>query len=165
MSADSPSPAEPTAQTAPESDSTVPDADALVADIEQALQDAQEATDQTAAQLDNQQASPADQGQTLPALTQAKLERMLSMKFPVIVKVAERPMPISAVLNLNLGSVVTFDKDAYQHIELMVNNETIGVGQAVKIGEKFGLRIVQIGEATDTIKTLGITDPNDPPEN
>jgi len=38
----------------------------------------------------------------------------------------------------------------------MVNNSTIGLGQAVKIGENFGLKITQIGPVEETIKSLGI---------
>ena len=64
-------------------------------------------------------------------------------------------MTVEDVLKISLGSIITFDKDAYQHIDLMVNNSVIGLGQPVKKGENFGLRITQIGEITDTIKSLG----------
>ena len=37
----------------------------------------------------------------------------------------------------------------------MVNNEVIGLGQPVKIGENFGLKITQVGDLSDTIKRLG----------
>lgn len=83
------------------------------------------------------------------------LDRILKMKIPVIVKVAEKQMTVADVLKLNLGSIIQFEKDAYQHVELMVNNSTIGLGQPVKIGENFGLRVMQMGEVTETIKLLG----------
>ena len=86
-----------------------------------------------------------------------KIERILSMKVPVIVKVAEKKIALGKVIRLNIGSIIQFDKDAYQHIELMVNNNTIGLGQPIKIGENFGLRITQIGDIADTIKSLGAT--------
>ena len=84
-----------------------------------------------------------------------KIDGILSMKIPVIVKIAEKNMVISSILKLNLGSVITFEKDAYQNVDLMVNNSTIGLGQPVKIGENFGLRIIQINDIQDTIKSLG----------
>jgi len=84
-----------------------------------------------------------------------KLNRILTMKVPVIVKVAEKKAPLADVLKLQLGSMIYFEKDVYQHIELMINNSTIGLGQPVKIGENFGLRITQIGDVTETIKSLG----------
>ena len=88
--------------------------------------------------------------------SQDRLNRILSMRMPVIVKIAEKATILSSILKLNLGSVINFDKDAYQLVDLMVNNSTIGLGQAVKIGENFGLKITQIGPVEETIKSLGI---------
>lgn len=83
------------------------------------------------------------------------IKNILEMKIPVIVKIAEKKMRMENVLKLNLGSVVQFDKDAYQLIDLMVNNETIGMGQPIKIGEKFGLQVTHLGDITDTIRKMG----------
>jgi len=83
------------------------------------------------------------------------LDRILSMKVPIIVRIAKKKMKVGEVMKLNIGTVIQFDQDAYQYIDLMVNNETIGLGQPVKIGENFGLKITQLGDITDTIKSLG----------
>ena len=64
-------------------------------------------------------------------------------------------MTLADVLKLSIGSVIQFDKDAYDHVSLMVNNSMIGLGQPVKIGENFGLRIIEMGKITDTICSLG----------
>lgn len=92
---------------------------------------------------------------TSDARDTSHLDRILEMKIPIVVKIVEKPLTISAILKLNIGSVITFTKDAYQHVDLMVNKTTIGLGQPVKIGEKFGLRISQIGPVEDRIKLLG----------
>jgi flagellar motor switch protein FliN len=83
------------------------------------------------------------------------LARILAMKIPVIVKITEKEMPLEKILKLSIGSMIQFDKDAYQHIDLMINNTTVGFGQPVKVGENFGLKIVQIGDIAKTIKSLG----------
>ncbi len=88
-------------------------------------------------------------------ITEIDLGRILGMKVPLIVKVAEKKMTMDQVLTLSIGGIIQFDKDAYQNIELMVNNQTIGLGQPVKIGEKFGLRLLQVGNIEDMIKSLG----------
>ena len=87
-----------------------------------------------------------------------KLDRILSIKVPVIVKIAQKKMSLADILKLRVGTVIQFDQDAYQHVELLVNNSTIGLGQPVKIGEKFGLKVTQIGEITNTIKALKTED-------
>jgi hypothetical protein len=40
-------------------------------------------------------------------------------------------------------------------LELLINNKVIGVGETVKVGENFGLRITQIGDLKQVIKSLG----------
>ncbi len=85
----------------------------------------------------------------------ANLDQILKVRVPLIVKVAQKRMNVNNVLKFSLGSIIQFNKDAYQQIDLMVNNHTIGLGQPIKIGENFGLRITQIGDIGDTIRSLG----------
>ena len=112
------------------------------------------------AQNDNQAANDASENNQQPQVStndeQSRLNRILSMKVPVIVKITEKQMSLERILTLNLGSMIQFEKDAYHNIDLMVNNTTIGYGQPVKIGENFGLRITQICDISDTIKSLGV---------
>lgn len=89
------------------------------------------------------------------AAERKKLARILSMEVPVIVKIAERRMQLRNILKWNMGSMIQFEKDAYEHVDLMANNSRIGLGQPIKIGENFGLRITHVGDITDTIKRLG----------
>ncbi|MBN2065157.1 MAG: FliM/FliN family flagellar motor switch protein, partial [Sedimentisphaerales bacterium] len=84
-----------------------------------------------------------------------KLKTILSMRVPLIVKVAEKKMTMDNILKFSLGSIIQFDKDVYENIELMVNNHAIAVGQPVKIGENFGLRLLQVGNIEKTIKSMG----------
>lgn len=96
--------------------------------------------------------APVSSSQTVP-----NAKKLLRMKVPVIVKVTEKKVRLKDILKWNLGSIIVFEKDAYQNIDLMVNNSTIGLGQPVKIGEKFGLKITQIKDPADTIRSLGPT--------
>jgi flagellar motor switch protein FliN/FliY len=90
-----------------------------------------------------------------PRKVSRKLARLLQMRVPVIVKLAESQMPLAGILNLTNGSILEFDRPADAELELMVNNKVIGYGQAVKVGENFGLRIGRIGEIRDKIRALG----------
>ncbi len=83
------------------------------------------------------------------------VRRILSMRVPVIVKLAEQTMPVSAILKLASGSILEFERSADAELELLANNKVIGHGQAVKVGEHFGLRISQISSVKDTIEALG----------
>ena len=85
------------------------------------------------------------------------LDNILAVKLPLIVKLAAKQMTVGEFLSITLGGIIQFETDAYAHVELLVNNCPIGLGQPVKVGENFGLRVVQIGDIAETIKSLGLT--------
>jgi flagellar motor switch protein FliN/FliY len=85
----------------------------------------------------------------------ADLKRILQLQVPVIVTLAEKKLPLSEVLRLGVGSIIEFVKANDDPLQLLINNRTIAVGEAVKVGENFGLRIKQIGTRRQLIEALG----------
>lgn len=80
--------------------------------------------------------------------------RILSLEVPVIVQLAERTLPLSEIINLTSGAIIEFEKPADSPLDLMINNKCIGKGQAVKVGENFGLRVNTIGSVRDRIQAM-----------
>jgi flagellar motor switch/type III secretory pathway protein FliN len=62
---------------------------------------------------------------------------------------------MSEVMRLGTGAIIEFSKSSEEPLELMVNNKTIAVGQTVKVGENFGLRVSKIGDLRDVIRSMG----------
>jgi flagellar motor switch protein FliN/FliY len=85
----------------------------------------------------------------------AELNRILRLSVPVIVKLAERKLLLSEVMRLGTGAIIEFLKSSDEPLELLINNKPIGVGEAVKVGENFGLRITQIGDIKQIVAALG----------
>lgn len=83
------------------------------------------------------------------------LARILRMKVPVIVTLAERDSPVASVLSLTAGSIIEFDVRADSEFRLMIANKCVGAGQAVKVGENFGLRLSQVGNLDQRIRAMG----------
>jgi flagellar motor switch protein FliN len=77
------------------------------------------------------------------------------MSVPVIVKLAERKLTLAEVMRLGPGAIVEFSKASDEPLELLINNKSIGLGDAVKVGENFGLKINQIGDVKEVIRSLG----------
>ncbi len=88
------------------------------------------------------------------AASTSDLSRILRMRVPVIVKLAERKILLSEVMRLGTGAIIEFVKRNDEPLELMINNKTIAVGETVKVGENFGLRITQIGELKQIIQSM-----------
>src|SRR4051794_14005273 len=90
-----------------------------------------------------------------PAPSPPDLKRILQLEVPVIVKLAERKLTLGEVMRLGAGAIIEFSKSSDEPLELLVNNKPIGVGDAVKVGENFGLKITQIGDVKEIIRSLG----------
>jgi flagellar motor switch protein FliN/FliY len=90
-----------------------------------------------------------------PAPSQQELQRILRLTVPVIVKLAERKLSLSEVLRLGNGAIIEFFKSSEEPLELLINNKTIAVGETVKVGENFGLRITQVGDVRAVIRSMG----------
>jgi flagellar motor switch protein FliN/FliY len=84
-----------------------------------------------------------------------EVARILKLRVPVIVRLASRRMTISAVRRLSLGMIIEFQKPVEQPLELLINNHSIGKGDAVKVNEHFGLRVREIGDAATRIRSMG----------
>jgi flagellar motor switch protein FliN len=83
------------------------------------------------------------------------VRRIMQLQVPVIVKLAERKLNFNEVMRLGSGSIIEFFKRSDEPLELLINNKAIGLGEAVKVGENFGLRITRIGDVKQVIRSLG----------
>lgn len=87
-----------------------------------------------------------------------ELQRILRLEVPVIVKLADRKLNMNEVMRLGVGAIIEFFKASDEPLELLINNKVIGVGEAVKVGENFGLRITTIGDVKAVIRSMGSAD-------
>ncbi|MGL4941559.1 MAG: FliM/FliN family flagellar motor switch protein [Thermoguttaceae bacterium] len=69
---------------------------------------------------------------------------LLKVCLPVAVVLARKREPIKKILELGVGSIIQFDKSSDEMIDLEVDRTIVGSGEAVKVGEMFGLRISAI---------------------
>jgi len=98
---------------------------------------------------------PVLRAPTSPPASQNELRRILRMQVPVIVKLAERKLTLAEVMRLGPGAIIEFIKSNEEPLELLINNKAIGVGDAVKVGENFGLKINQTGDVREVIRSMG----------
>jgi flagellar motor switch protein FliN/FliY len=89
------------------------------------------------------------------APTPSELERILSLEVPLIVKLAELNTTLQEIMRLGPGAILEFPKPSDEPLELMINNKTVAIGEAVKVGENFGLKITQIGDVKQLIQSMG----------
>jgi flagellar motor switch protein FliN/FliY len=70
------------------------------------------------------------------------MRRLMNVPVQISVRLAEKRVEMDSILSLVPGS---FNKCCEDLLDLYVNNRRFGRGEAVKIGEKFGLRLTEVG--------------------
>ncbi|HUT10892.1 MAG TPA: FliM/FliN family flagellar motor switch protein [Thermoguttaceae bacterium] len=76
----------------------------------------------------------------LPVYTRS----LLRIQVPIVVTLAEKRQPLGRIVELGPGSIIQFEKSCEEMLELGVGDHLIATGEAVKVGDKFGLRITSI---------------------
>jgi len=90
-----------------------------------------------------------------PSAPTPDVTRILKLKVPVIVRIADRKLPLSDILRLAHGSILELNRGSEEPLHLMVNNTVVGEGEAVKVGEHFGMRVTSIGDVRDRLDAMG----------
>lgn len=62
----------------------------------------------------------------------------------VTLEIGRKRMKIGDLLRLGTGQTLELDKPAGEPLEIVVNGRLIGRGEAVVIGDRYGLRITEI---------------------
>jgi len=101
---------------------------------------------------------PADMPDTTPTGSPLKdqnaLDRLRNVPVPVIVKLAEKRIELGQLLAIGPGAIITFEKSCEDLLDLHVNNQLYCRGEAVKIGEKFGIKICEVGSAEERLSAV-----------
>ena len=80
---------------------------------------------------------------------------LLKIKVPVIATLARKKQSIAEIIKLAPGDIIQFEKSCEDALDLEVGNQSVALGEAVKIGDKFGLRIISIVMPSERFKPLG----------
>ena len=104
--------------------------------------------------------TPTDKPKEQPpeAAERDELSRLLDISVPLAVTLADREMTVKEVLEIAVGTIIEFDRLFDAELMLSVADEPIGYGQAVKIGENFGLRVTRIMSPEDRVAAMGVED-------
>ena len=92
-----------------------------------------------------------------PVQSAPDVRRILNLPVSLTVRLAERDMPVKSILAMTVGTIIEFDVSFDSEPTLHVADRTIGYGQAVKVGESFGLRLSHVGSVVERIDSLGGT--------
>src|SRR5438874_2498425 len=84
----------------------------------------------------------------------SRLGRLLNLSVPIVVRLAEKKIELGQLVNIAPGGIISFEKSCEDLLDLYVNNRLYCRGEAVKIGEKFGLKINEVGSVQERVSAL-----------
>lgn len=83
------------------------------------------------------------------------LEFLYDVPLQVSVEVGRSRILLRDLLKMGEGYVIELDKIAGDPLDLYVNSRLIARGEAVMVGEKFGIRLTDVVSTSDRLEKLG----------
>lgn len=93
--------------------------------------------------------SPSVRGELPPYM-----KSLLRIKIPVSATLASSKQKVSDITSLSPGTIIQFDKGCDELLELYAGGQLIARGEAVKVGDLFGLQIKQIEMPEERFEAL-----------
>ena len=90
-----------------------------------------------------------------PAQSNRELEFLFDVPLQVSVEVGRARILLKDLLQMGEGYVVELDKLAGEPLDLYVNSRLIARGEAVRVGEKFGIKLTEVVSQSDRLEKLG----------
>jgi flagellar motor switch protein FliN/FliY len=84
-----------------------------------------------------------------------ELQFLYDVPLQVSVEVGRAKILLKDLLQMGEGYVVELDKLAGEPLDLYVNSRLIARGEAVKVGDKFGIKLTEVVSQSDRIENLG----------
>ncbi len=84
-----------------------------------------------------------------------ELERIYEIPLRLHVELGRRKMRIEELLKIGVGTVVDLDQPAGARLSIYANNTLIAQGEAVVVGERYGVRVTDVVSTRERIKRLG----------
>jgi flagellar motor switch protein FliN/FliY len=85
----------------------------------------------------------------------AGLERVLDLPLEIHVELGRKRVRIADLLSLGPGSVLELDIAAGAPLSIFANQVLVAHGEAVVVGERYGVRVTEIVSPQERVRRLG----------
>lgn len=82
------------------------------------------------------------------------LESVLEIPVKLSMEIGQTKISIRNLMSLTRGSVVEFDKEATEPLDVMVNGILVAHGEVVVVNDKFGVRLTDVVSAKERVDKL-----------
>lgn len=82
------------------------------------------------------------------------IDRLLDVTLNISVELGHKQMQIKEILELGPGKIIELDKLAGEPVDLLINGKLLAKGEVVVVDENFGVRITDLINPKDRIRSL-----------
>lgn len=105
--------------------------------------------------LDDGGKPSAPSAESAASSDQRNLDFLYDVPLEISVEVGRSRIKLKDLLKMGEGYVIELDKAAGEPLDLYVNQKLIARGEAVMVGDRFGIRLTDVVSASDRIENLG----------
>lgn len=80
-----------------------------------------------------------------PPLVERRLDLIRNARVALQVRVGDATLSVEALMALQAGSVVEFERHVDEPFELVLDDAVVARGEFVAVGERLGLRLSEVG--------------------
>ncbi|WP_456342002.1 FliM/FliN family flagellar motor switch protein [Thermovibrio sp.] len=77
-------------------------------------------------------------------MKEGRLERFKDIRLKISLVLGSKELPLSKVLKLKEGDLITLDTKLEDYLEVRLNDEKFGIGELIVINDKVSLRLVDL---------------------
>jgi flagellar motor switch protein FliN/FliY len=85
---------------------------------------------------------------------QLNIDLIKDVRLTLTLEVGRTRITVGNLLALTQGSVIELDKLAGEPLDVLVNGTLVAHGEVVAVGEKFGIRLMDVISAAQRVETL-----------
>jgi flagellar motor switch/type III secretory pathway protein FliN len=83
------------------------------------------------------------------------LTEVLEVEVPLAAVLASKTMTLGQVLAFAPGAVIDLGKSVAAPLSLTLNGRPLAAGAAVRVGDRYGFRVMEIADAASVVQKLG----------
>ena len=106
-------------------------------------------------QIKEENDGAAPQNETSCINGECDMDLILDIPLDVTVELGKVKMLVNELLQLGQGSIIELSKQVGEPLDIYVNNKLVAKGEVVILDEKFGIRVSDIINPTERVKSLG----------
>lgn len=95
-----------------------------------------------------------DEATSKSNISNDRLNLLRDLQLNVFIELGRTKMQIKDILELERGYVIELDKLASEPVDIFVNNKKIAEGEVVVIDKHFGIRIINLSDASERLKGI-----------